>query len=99
MTVFGLFLIVHAYQVIYVLETKKETAGWLYWEALNHLFVGIYTMNLFLLGLFILRNALGPAIITSFIILGVALVHNYIRRIFYPLMRYISASDFISDSQ
>lgn len=89
---FTLFLFVHSYQAIYVLETKKDTAGMLYWEALNHLFVGIYTMNLFLLGLFVLRNALGPAILAFFLIFGVALVQNYVKRNFRPLMRYISAS-------
>ena len=90
---FGLFLIAHSYQAIYVLETNKDTAGLLYWEALNHLFVGIYTMNLFLLGLFVLRNALGPTILASFLIVGVALVQSYVQKIFHPLMRYISAGD------
>lgn len=97
MVMFGLFLIVHSYQAIYVLETKKDTAGLLYWEALNHLFVGIYTMNLFLLGLFVLRNALGPTILASFLIVGIALVQSYVQRHFRPLMRYISASN-LSDA-
>ena len=91
---FGLFLIVHSYQAIYVLETNQDTAGLLYWEALNHLFVGIYTLNLFLLGLFILRNAFGPTIFTAFLIAGVALVQSYIQENFRPLMRYVSAGDF-----
>lgn len=93
MVIFGLFLIVHSYQAIYVIKTKRDTAGLLYWEALNHLFVGIYTMNLFLLGLFVLRNALGPTILASFLITGVALVQSYIQRNFGPSMRYISASN------
>lgn len=94
MIMFGLFLMVHSYQAIYVLETNKDTAGLLYWEALNHLFVGIYTMNLFLLGLFIVQNALGPTIIAAFLIVGVALVQSYVQKNFRPLMRYVSAGNF-----
>ena len=90
---FGLFLIVHSYQAIYVLETNKDTAGLLYWEALNHLFVGIYTMNFFLLGLFILRNALGPTFFAVLFIVGVTLVQSYVQKYFHPLMRYVSAGD------
>ena len=93
MIIFGLFLVVHSYQAIYVLETKRDTAGLLYWEALNHLFVGVYTMNLFLLGLFVLLNALGPTILAFFLVVGVALIHSYVQRNFRPLVRYISASN------
>lgn len=78
LVLFGLFLVVHSYQAIYVLETNVKTAGLLYWEALNHQFVGTYTMNLFLIGLFILRNAIGPTILAAFLFVGVALVQKYV---------------------
>ena len=51
-------------------------------------------MNLFLLGLFILRNALGPTVIAAFLIVGVALVQSYVQKNFRPLMRYVSAVNF-----
>ena len=89
MVIFGLFLVVHSYQAIYVLKTKRDTAGLLYWEALNHFFVGIYTMNLFLIGLFVLLNALGPTILAFFLVVSIALIQSNVQRNFRPLMRYI----------
>lgn len=50
-------------------------------------------MNLFLLGLFVLLNTLGPTILAFFLVVGVALIQSYMQRNFRPLMRYISASN------
>jgi hypothetical protein len=61
LVMFIVFLITYSYQVIYVAESESQGNGLLYWEALHHVFVGIYTLNIFLLGLFFLRKAFGPA--------------------------------------
>ena len=90
--VFGILLITHAYQSIYILEANEDTAGLLYWEALNQLFVGVYTMDLFLIGLFILRNVLGPMIVAIILLAGSALVQNYVRTKLHPLIKFVSAS-------
>ncbi|KAE8410528.1 hypothetical protein BDV36DRAFT_307131 [Aspergillus pseudocaelatus] len=89
---FGIFLIAHAYQSIYILEANEDTAGLLYWEALNQLFVGVYTMDLFLIGLFILRDVLGPMIVAIILLAGSALVQNYVRTKLHPLIKFVSAS-------
>ncbi|KAE8396957.1 hypothetical protein BDV37DRAFT_277282 [Aspergillus pseudonomiae] len=90
--VFGILLITHTYQSIYILGTKEDTAGLLYWEALNQLFVGVYTMDLFLIGLFILQNVLGPMIVAIILLAGSALVQNYVRTKLHPLIKFVSAS-------
>jgi hypothetical protein len=89
---FGVFLVVHSYQAIYVLETEIDTAGMLYWEALNHIFVGIYTMDLFLIGLFVLRNALGPSVVAAVLLVASALIHNHVRTRMRPLVKFASAT-------
>jgi hypothetical protein len=87
---FKVFLILYSYQATYVLESDKETSGLLYWEAVNYLFVGIYTMDLCLIGLFALQNAVGPTIMAATLLLGVAMVHKHLRSNFSPLIHYIS---------
>ncbi|RAL03038.1 putative DUF221 membrane protein [Aspergillus ibericus CBS 121593] len=51
--VFAVLWLVYVYQAVYVLDTDVETAGLLCWQSLNHLFLGAYTMNIFLVGLFV----------------------------------------------
>ncbi|KAB8227890.1 putative DUF221 membrane protein [Aspergillus alliaceus] len=90
--VFGVFLVVHSYQAIYVHETEKDTAGMLYWESLNQLFVGIYTMDLFLIGIFVLGNALGPSVVAAVLLVASALVHNHVRTRLHSLVKFASTS-------
>ncbi|RDH26183.1 hypothetical protein BDQ94DRAFT_176579 [Aspergillus welwitschiae] len=90
--VFGLFGIAYAYQIIYVLESTVETAGMLYWEALQQLFVGIYTLDLFLVGLFILRNAYGPAVLAAVVLALVAALQYHSHQRCRPLVQFLSAS-------
>jgi hypothetical protein len=70
------FLILYSYQATYVLESDRETFGLLYWEAVNYLFAGIYTMDLCRIGLFALQNAVGPTTRTATLLLGIAMVHS-----------------------
>jgi hypothetical protein len=86
---FKVFLILYSYQATYVLESNRETSGLLYWEAVNYLFVGIYTMDLCLIGLFALQHAVGPTIMTVILLLGVAIVHQHTRTNFAPLIYYL----------
>ncbi|KAL4862443.1 hypothetical protein BDV12DRAFT_190427 [Aspergillus spectabilis] len=89
---FSVFLVVYSYQAIYILDGDPGSPGLLYWEALHHIFVGIYTKDLFLLGLFALQKAVGPVIIVVLLLGAVALTQNYAQRKFRPLIRYISAT-------
>ncbi|PYH75622.1 DUF221 membrane protein [Aspergillus uvarum CBS 121591] len=88
----GTLWVTYAYQVIYVLESPVGTAGLLYWEALQHLFVGVYTLDLFLVGLFMLRDAYGPAVLAAVILALVAGLQYYSHQHFRPLVHYLSAS-------
>lgn len=54
---FSLFWLVYRYNTLYVTKFRFDTGGLLYPKALNQLFVGIYFMELVLIGLFLLvRN-------------------------------------------
>jgi hypothetical protein len=89
---FVVFLVVYSYQAIYVLDGHSQSPGLLYWEALYYIFVGIYTKDLFLFGIFTLRNSVGPMIVVVFLIRAVAWTQNYVQRNFRPLVKYISAT-------
>jgi hypothetical protein len=91
LVMFAVFLIVYSYQAIYVLDGDPQSPGLLYWEALHQIFVGIYTKDIFLIGLFALQNTVGPAMIATLLLGGVALTQSYIHRNFGPLVKYISA--------
>lgn len=53
---FGMFWVVFRYNILYVTKSISDTGGLLYPTALNHLFVGIYTFEIFLVGLFLLAR-------------------------------------------
>ncbi|RAL06473.1 putative DUF221 membrane protein [Aspergillus homomorphus CBS 101889] len=93
----GTLWVTYAYQVIYVMESPVDTAGLLYWEALQHLFVGVYTLDLFLVGLFMLRDAYGPAVLAAVILALVAALQYYSHQHFRPLVHYLSASGSCTD--
>jgi hypothetical protein len=88
LVMFIVFLITYSYQVIYVAESESQGNGLLYWEALHHVFVGIYILNIFLLGLFFLRKAFGPAIVATALLFGVGLTQFHVQKRIRPLMRF-----------
>ncbi|KAL4935831.1 hypothetical protein BDV06DRAFT_217130 [Aspergillus oleicola] len=91
LVMFAIFLLVYSYQAIYVLGGDPQSPGVLYWEALHQIFVGLYTKNMFLIGLFALQNNVGPMVVALLLLGGVALTQSYVRRNFGPLVKYISA--------
>ncbi|KAL4961370.1 putative DUF221 membrane protein [Aspergillus stella-maris] len=91
LVMFAIFLLVYSYQAIYVLGGDPQSPGVLYWEALHQIFVGLYTKNMFLIGLFALQNNVGPMVVAILLLGGVALTQRYVRRNFGPLVKYISA--------
>jgi hypothetical protein len=93
---FAIFRVVYSYQAIYVLEIREDTAGLLYWDALNNVFIGLYTLDLFLVGLFALRNAVGPTLLAAASFVGTGLVQHYARNVFYLLVHYASGAAFMS---
>ncbi|KAI4157313.1 MAG: hypothetical protein LQ342_008383 [Letrouitia transgressa] len=51
---FGSFLAVQRYNILHVASFNTDTGGLIYFKALNQLFVGLYIMELYLVGLFFL---------------------------------------------
>ncbi|KAL9609466.1 MAG: hypothetical protein Q9167_005772 [Letrouitia subvulpina] len=51
---FGSFLAVQRYNILHVASFNTDTGGLIYFKALNQLFVGLYVMELYLIGLFFL---------------------------------------------
>ena len=54
---FGLFWIVYRYNTLYVTKFRHDTGGLLFPKAINQLFVGLYFMEVCLIGLFFLVQA------------------------------------------
>ncbi|KAK3725518.1 hypothetical protein LTR37_000488 [Vermiconidia calcicola] len=50
--IFGMFWIVHRYNVLYVYQFRNDTGGLLFPIAVNQLFTGLYMMELCLIGFF-----------------------------------------------
>ena len=51
---FSLFWVAYRYTTLYVTKFTRDTGGLLFPKAINHLFVGLYVMELCLIGLFFL---------------------------------------------
>jgi calcium permeable stress-gated cation channel len=94
---FSLFWFVFRYQSLYVnKKAKNDTGGLLFPRAVNQLFLGIYIMELALIGLFfIVRDGSGKAscfpqgIVMAVVLIFTALYHILINMAFSPLYRYM----------
>ncbi|KAK3390941.1 hypothetical protein B0H63DRAFT_539428 [Podospora didyma] len=93
---FGVLWVAHRYNMLYVTRFRTDTGGVLYPRAINQTFVGLYVMELCLVGLFLLardENGNTVCLPQSFIML-VALVftalYQYLLNYsFGPLFRYL----------
>jgi hypothetical protein len=89
---FSLFWFTYRYQMIYVSYAKAETNGLIFPKAVNHLFTGIYFLELCLIGLFFLqsREECLPHAIIMIITLGFTVLYQYVlNRAFGPLFNYL----------
>ena len=93
---FGMFWVAFRYSILYVTKSISDTGGLLYPTALNHLFVGIYTFEVFLVGLLLLARdkeqqwvCLGQAVImtTTTVVTGVFQV--ILNQAFGPLLEFL----------
>lgn len=96
LVIFALFWLVYCYNVLYVFQFRNDTGGLLFPAAVNQLFVGLYVMELCLIGFFfIARDASGNAgNIPQAIIMIVALVFTIafqwlLNSAFRPLFEYL----------
>jgi hypothetical protein len=93
--IFGLFWIVYRYNVLYVYQFRHDTGGLLFPVALNQLFVGIYCLELCLIGLFFTMTDgdrvvnLPQAIIMIIALVFTVLYQWQLNVSFRPLFRYL----------
>lgn len=90
--VFMAFWLAYSKKFIYVLEAPIDTGGILYWRALHQLFVGLYTAELSLIGLFWLRGSFGQLIILAFAMMATILTQYVIFRGYASLTMYLSVN-------
>jgi hypothetical protein len=97
---FGLLWIVYRYLLIYVMRASADTGGLIYPRALNQLFVGIYTMELCLTGLFFLVRDVqgrpagtGQAVVMIAVTLVTAIYQYLLNSAFSSLLRYLPVND------
>ena len=98
---FGLFWIVYRYNTLYVTKFRHDTGGLLFPKAINHLFTGLYVMELCLIGLFFLvqkADATGHAYgtpckgqaIIMIVVLILTIGYQWLlNRAFSPLFQYL----------
>ena len=98
---FSLFWLVYRYNTLYVTKFRFDTGGLLYPTAINQLFVGLYVMELCLVGLFFLvkdvdsdGNPAGTPCKAQGIIMAVVFFFTIIfqwllNKAFSPLFRYL----------
>ncbi|KAK5660314.1 hypothetical protein OQA88_12854 [Cercophora sp. LCS_1] len=93
---FSLFWVANRYNMLYVNRFRTDTGGVLYPRAINQTFVGLYVMELCLIGLFFLAedetgaNVCFPQAIVMIVVLGLtALFQLLLNNSFGPLLRYL----------
>ena len=97
---FSMLMVVYHHHTAYVAQTQDKSGGEFYIRAINQLFVGLYVMELSLIGLFLLvrdidisnGNAVGnpcaiQAIIMSVIFILTIVFQYLLNRAFNPLFR------------
>lgn len=84
----GLFLIYlsYRYNLLYIYSSERDTRGLHYPRALKQILTGIYLAEICLVGLFALKGAYGPLILTFGLLLFSALIHLSLNDALSPLM-------------
>ena len=79
--------IVWRYNLIFVLDSDIDTKGLFYPRALMHILVGLYLAEICLIGLFILKVAIGPTVLMVLLLVFTALVHFSIHHAIGPTVQ------------
>ncbi|KAL1302723.1 hypothetical protein AAFC00_003077 [Neodothiora populina] len=94
--VFSLYWFTQRYNVLYVYQFTIDTGGLLFPTAINQLMVGVYTLELCLIGLFFLAkdengnlSAVPQAVIMIVMLVFTALYQWLLNDAFRPLFRYL----------
>ncbi|KAI8876936.1 DUF221-domain-containing protein [Backusella circina FSU 941] len=95
---FALQYFVMLYQFLYVYELDFETGGRAYPKAIRHVYVGLFTSELTLIGLFAIRkNARGQLVLMVITFIVTIFVLAYYERAYQPLFKYLPISLLDSD--
>ncbi|KAK6340517.1 hypothetical protein TWF696_008843 [Orbilia brochopaga] len=94
--VFGLFWLVYRYNLLYVMDYQVDSGGLYFPKAINHLYMGLYIMEICMTGLFLLvRNAedelycLPHAIIMLVMFFMTIVFQRVMYTNFAPLLEYL----------
>ena len=99
---FSLFWFVFRYNTLYVTKFRHDTGGLLFPQAINHLFVGLYVMEIALIGLFFIQTGVDETtgepiagacvpqgVIMIVVLIFTALFQWLLNRAFRPLFTYL----------
>ncbi|KAK5212168.1 hypothetical protein LTS13_007962 [Exophiala xenobiotica] len=71
----GFLHVVYRYNLIYVYDSEIDTKGLVYPRALLQMILGLYFAEICMIGLFGLRSAIGPVVLTAILLVITVLVH------------------------
>lgn len=78
--------VVYRYNLIYVYDSEIDTKGLVYPRALLQMLVGLYFAEVCMIGLFSLRGAFGPVVLTVALLVVTVLVHVSLLDALGPLL-------------
>lgn len=87
----AIFYLSYKYMLLYTVQPKVDTKGQCYTIALQQILTGIYIAELCLIGLFGLRKATGPSIMTAILFVVTVLFNATTNRYFAPLEQFLPA--------
>jgi hypothetical protein len=84
-----IFYFSYRYMLLYTVQPKIDTKGHCYTLALQQILTGVYIAELCLIGLFGLRQATGPSIMTGILFLATIVSNVTTNTYFAPLEQYL----------
>ncbi|EXJ72393.1 uncharacterized protein A1O5_04897 [Cladophialophora psammophila CBS 110553] len=95
-----LFLhIVYRYNLIYVYDSEVDTRGLVYPRALMHLLLGLYFSEVCMIGLFSIKGAYVPVVLTVALLVLTGLVHTSLLDALGPLLWSLPKSLTVQEDQ
>ncbi|ORX51724.1 DUF221-domain-containing protein [Hesseltinella vesiculosa] len=93
---FALNYFVYLYQFMYVYELEYETGGRAFPRAIRHIYIGMFTWQLTMVGLYAVRGsqALGQLIITIILIVLTAFALGLYDKAFKPMFKFLPMDSF-----
>jgi hypothetical protein len=87
-----LIYLAYRYNLLFVFDCKTDTKGLLYPRALQQTTTGVYLSLICLIGLFGIKAAVGPLILTVVFLIFIALFHISLNSAIDPLLKYLPRS-------